>query len=244
MRELKSIAIIPARSGSKGLPDKNIRPLNGIPLIAYTIKAALDSGMFDTVMVSTDSEKYAEIARKYGAEVPFLRSAATSGDKSSSWDAVKEVLAQYESQLGKTYDVVALLQVTSPLRTGAQIAEAFEKMEQMDANSVYSIRETEYPVFWAQYVSEDFCMNKSERVVPVDPRKYMRRQKASTSYRANGAIYLYKTEALRTEAYMYETKCYGYVMDKIASVDVDDLEDFAIAEALVQYLPEYINYFA
>ena len=114
MRELKSIAIIPARSGSKGLPDKNIRPLNGIPLIAYTIKAALDSGMFDTVMVSTDSEKYAEIARKYGAEVPFLRSAATSGDKSSSWDAVKEVLAQYESQLGKTYDVVALLQVTSP----------------------------------------------------------------------------------------------------------------------------------
>ena len=72
MRELKSIAIIPARSGSKGLPDKNIRPLNGIPLIAYTIKAALDSGMFDTVMVSTDSEKYAEIARKYGAEVPFL----------------------------------------------------------------------------------------------------------------------------------------------------------------------------
>ena len=138
MRELKSIAIIPARSGSKGLPDKNIRPLNGIPLIAYTIKAALDSGMFDTVMVSTDSEKYAEIARKYGAEVPFLRSAAISGDKSSSWDAVKEVLAQYESQLGKTYDVVALLQVTSPLRTGAQIAEAFEKMEQMDANSVYS----------------------------------------------------------------------------------------------------------
>ena len=114
MRELKSIAIITARSGSKGLPDKNIRPLNGVPLIAYTIKAALDSGMFDTVMVSTDSEKYAEIARKYGAEVPFLRSAATSGDKSSSWDAVKEVLAQYKSQLGKTYDLVALLQVTSP----------------------------------------------------------------------------------------------------------------------------------
>ena len=100
---MKNIAIITARSGSKGLPDKNIRPLNGIPLLAYNIKAALESGMFDTVMVSTDSEKYAEIARSYGAEVPFLRSAETSSDTASSMSAVREVIARYK-EMGKEFD--------------------------------------------------------------------------------------------------------------------------------------------
>lgn len=241
---MKSIAVILARSGSKGLPHKNIRELAGHPLMAYTIRAALNSKMFDRVMVSTDSEEYAEIARKYGAEVPFLRSAETSGDRSSSWDAVKEVLKQYETDLGETFDVVALLQVTSPLRTSEHIKQAFCKMEEMGANSVYTIRETEYPVSWAQYIPDTFCMSEAERAVPVDPREYMPRQKAANSYRANGAIYLYKTEALRTEAYMYETKCYGCVMGKIASIDVDDLEDFTIAEALICHLPEFENYFA
>ena len=163
--------------------------------------------MFERVMVSTDSEEYAEIARKYGAEVPFLRSAENSGDRSSSWDAVKEVLRQYETDLGETFDVVALLQVTSPLRTSAHIQEAFRLMEEKNANSVYTIRATEYPVAWAQYIPDTFCMNEAERAVPVDPREYMPRQKSANSYRANGAIYLYKTEALKTEAYMYETKC-------------------------------------
>jgi len=241
---MKNIAVILARSGSKGLPNKNIRNLDGHPLMAYTIRAALNSKMFDRVMVSTDSEEYAEIARKYGAEVPFLRSEKNSGDKSSSWDAVKEVLEQYKNELGETFDVVALLQVTSPLRTGEHIKQAFRRMEETEANSVYTIRATEYPVSWAQYIPDTFCMNEAERAVPVDPRAYMPRQKAANSYRANGAIYLYKTEALRTEAYMYETKCYGCMMDKIHSVDVDDLEDFTIAEALIRHLPEFKDYFA
>lgn len=240
---MKNIAVILARSGSKGLPHKNIKELAGHPLMAYTIKAALNSKMFDRVMVSTDSEEYAEIARKYGAEVPFLRSAETSGDRSSSWSAVKEVLKQYETVLGETFDVVALLQVTSPLRTGEHIVQAFQKMEEMDANSVYTIRETEYPVAWAQFVPDTLCMNEAEHAVPVDPRKYLPRQAAANAYRANGAVYLYKTEALKTEAYMYETKCYGCKMGKIGSVDVDDLEDFTIAEALIKHLPEFKDYF-
>lgn len=240
---MRNIAIIPARSGSKGLPHKNIRELAGHPLIAYTIKAALNSKLFDRVMVSTDSEEYAEIARKYGAEVPFLRSEETSTDKASSWSVVKEVLARYEEKFGETFDVVGLLQATSPLRTADHIIKAFHKMEEVDANSVYSIRETEYPVNWAQLVPENLCMNEAVRPVPTDPRVYWSRQKTATSYRANGAIYLYKTEALRTEAYMYETKCYGSEMDKISSIDVDDLEDFQIAEAMIRYLPRFENYF-
>lgn len=240
---MRSIAIILARSGSKGLPHKNIRDLAGHPLMAYTIKAALDSKMFDKVMVSTDSEEYAEIARKYGAEVPFLRSAATSGDRSSSWDAVREVIAQYEIQLGETFDLVGLLQVTSPLRTGEQIRQAFHTLEEMDANSVYSIREIEFPVSWAEYVPDTLCMNERQLAVDVDPREYLPRQTAGNAYRANGAIYLYKTDALRTDAYDFATKCYGYVMGKISSIDIDDLEDFAIAEAILNQVPEYQNYF-
>ena len=241
---MKNIAVILARSGSKGLPHKNIRALAGHPLMAYTIKAALDSGMFERVMVSTDSEEYAEIARKYGAEVPFLRSAENSGDRSSSWDAVKEVLDQYEKEFGETFDVVALLQVTSPLRTGEQIKQAFRKMEETDANSLYSIREIEFPVSWAEYVPDTLCMNERKYAVEVDPREYLPRQTAGNAYRANGAIYLYKTDALRTDAYPNETKCYGYVMGKIPSIDIDDLEDFALAESVINFMPEYKDYFA
>ena len=110
---MRSIAIIPARSGSKGLPDKNIRPLNGKPLLAYSIEAALASGLFDTVHVSTDSERYADIARQYGADEPFLRSAETSSDTASSEDAIREVLRRYE-EIGQHFDAFMLLQPTSP----------------------------------------------------------------------------------------------------------------------------------
>ena len=118
-----SIAIIPARSGSKGLPGKNIKPLNGKPLLAYSIEAALASGRFDTVHVSTDSERYADIARQYGADEPFLRSAEASSDTASSEDAIREVLRRYE-EMGQRFDAFMLLQPTSPLRTADDIRAA------------------------------------------------------------------------------------------------------------------------
>ena len=105
---MRNIAIIPARSGSKGLPDKNIKLLQGKPLLAYTIEAAIKSGCFTEVMVSTDSEKYAEIAWEYGAKVPFLRSKVMSSDTASSWDMVEEVLDNYK-QLNQEFDSFCLL---------------------------------------------------------------------------------------------------------------------------------------
>lgn len=241
---MKNIAVILARSGSKGLPHKNIRELDGHPLMAYTIKAALDSKMFDRVMVSTDSEEYAQIARKYGAEVPFLRSAENSGDNSSSWDAVKEVLTQYQARLNETFDIVSLLQVTSPLRTGEHIVAAFRQMEKTNANSLYSICETEFPLNNCYLLPETLCINDGVCAIPIDPTKYLPRQSQPVTYRANGAIYLYKTDALFADEYMYATKCYGYLMDKLHSTDVDDLDDFTLCEALLRYLPEFRDYFA
>lgn len=236
---MKNIAIIPARSGSKGLPDKNIRELNGVPLIAYSIKAALDSGVFDTVMVSTDSEKYAQIARNYGAEVPFLRSGKNSGDRSASWDVVKEALLRY-GEMGKYYETVALLQPTSPLRLGKHIAEAYQMMEERQANAVVSLCQNEAPFAICNILPEDLSI-----VDFLNERGfYPRRQALQTLHRPNGAIYLYKTEALHTQLSIYDANCFAYVMDKTHSIDVDTLEDFQIVEALVQYLPEYRDLFA
>ena len=137
---MNNIAIISARSGSKGLPDKNIKELSGKPLMAYSIEAAIQSECFDDVMVSTDSEKYAEIARMYGAEVPFMRSEVTSSDTASSWDVVEEVLQGYE-KMGKIFDTICLLQPTSPMRTSGDIKAAYSLYKEKDAIAVLSMTE-------------------------------------------------------------------------------------------------------
>ena len=123
---MKNIAIIPARSGSKGLKDKNIRLLNGKPLLAYSVEAALESEQFDEVMVSTDSEKYAEIAKEWGANVPFLRSAELSSDTATSKDVILDVLKRY-AESGQVFDTFSLLQPTSPLRTAENICRVFQR---------------------------------------------------------------------------------------------------------------------
>ena len=151
---MKNIAIIPARAGSKGLPDKNIKLLNGKPLLQYSVEAALGSGCFDKVMVSTDSGKYAEIAREAGAEVPFLRSAYTSTDKASSWDMVEEVLDGY-GRLGHTFDTFCLLQPTSPMRTAEDIARAYGILREKNAFAVVSMTELEHPLSWCGLLGQE-----------------------------------------------------------------------------------------
>ena len=119
---MHNLAVITARSGSKGLKDKNIKLLGDRPLLAYSIEAAKDSGMFEKIFVSTDSELYAETARQYGADVPFLRARSIAGDNASSWDAVREAVQGYE-KLGQRFDTVTLLQPTSPLRRAEDIRQ-------------------------------------------------------------------------------------------------------------------------
>jgi len=121
---MKNIAIITARSGSKGLKDKNIRLLDGKPLLAYSIEAAQKSSIFDEIFVSTDSVIYADIAKKWGASVPFLRKAELSGDATSSWDVVKDAMECY-TNIDKEFDMMTLLQPTSPLRTAHDITNTY-----------------------------------------------------------------------------------------------------------------------
>ena len=220
----KIIAIIPARSGSKGLKDKNIKELNGKPLIAYTIEAAKNSGVFDKIIVSTDSEEYAEISRQYGAEVPFLRSPETSGDKAGSWAVVKEVM----DKLDEKYDVVILLQPTSPLRTSKNITEALKLFFDKNADSVCSVCETDHPMFWCNTLDTNLSMKnfiKKEYNIP--------RQMLPKSYTLNGAIYIVKASSINN-INLYSDKSFAYIMKKEDSVDIDNEIDFMTAELLLQ----------
>ena len=197
---MKAIAIIPARSGSKGLKDKNIKELCGKPLIAYSIEAALESKMFDTVMVSTDSKKYADISSMYGAEVPFLRSEEMSGDTAGSWDVVREVLEMYKSR-GREFDVVMLLQPTSPLRTAEDIITAFELKEQKRANAIVSVCAMDHSPLWSNTLPDSLSMKGFVRNVN------MPRQQLPAYYRINGAVYLVDTSILYSDAKIYDYNC-------------------------------------
>lgn len=227
-KDLYNIAIIPARSGSKGLADKNIRDLCGKPLLAYSIDAALKSHQFDTVMVSTDSEKYADIAVEYGAEVPFLRKPYTSCDTASSWDAVIEVLDEYK-KLGKTFDSFCLLQPTSPLRTFKDINMAYEIYRRNNALFIVSITELEHPLSWCGTIG------KNNSLVEFNVRKNdVPRQMIDTYYRPNGAIYIASIPEFRRDQFLYREGSYAYIMPKERSVDIDTEFDFRFAEFVMR----------
>lgn len=225
---MKRLAIIPARSGSKGIKDKNIKLLAGIPLMGYTIKAALESNMYEKVMVSTDSEKYAQIAKELGAEVPFLRSETTSRDTSTSWAVVREVVDQYRGQ-GYKFDSITLLQPTSPLRNADDIIEAYKLFDAKNANSIISVCEAEHSPLWSNILGPDLSM---ERFAETDDA-VSGRQQLPIYYRQNGAIYIINDITLNNIHNIFKEKCYAYIMEQSHSIDIDSELDFMIAEAIL-----------
>lgn len=225
---MKNIAIIPARSGSKGLKDKNIKELCGKPMIAYSIEAAIQSEIFDCVHVSTDSEEYATIAKMYGADVPFLRAKEYAADVASTWDTVKHVLTKYEEN-GRKFDVVTVLQPTSPLRTSEDICGAYHTFCEKSALSVISVCEMEHSPVLCNVLGEDLSLNNF-----IDMERMKRRQEIETYYRINGGIYMIDVKVLEDMNELYGTKSYAYVMEKNKSVDIDCEWDFKMAEFLLK----------
>lgn len=222
------LAIIPARSGSKGLKDKNIRELNGKPMLAYTIEAARKSGIFKEILVSTDSEKYAEIARKYGAYVPFLRSEKTSSDNAATNEVIEEVLTNLK-KLGKEYNKVMLLQPTSPLRDEEDIKGAIELFKNKKANCVVSMCECEHSPLLSKILDKEMNLDGF-----LSNFKKVRRQDMQAYYRLNGAIYLFNVDYFFKYKNFYEKDSYAYIMDKEKSIDIDDIFDFKLAEIIMK----------
>lgn len=230
----KLIAIIPARSGSKGLKDKNIRLLNGKPLLTYSVEAAIESGLFDIVHVSTDSQEYADIAKSYGADEQFLRDGQNAGDASSSWDAVREVLKKYE-KLGKNFDICVLLQPTSPMRTADDIKFAYKLFEEQGAKSLTSVTEVDHPVQWC-FKLNGTCFMKD---FASSPFKDCRRQELEKHYRENGAIYIVGASDIVDSGFdFYTDQCVAYVMNRNRSIDIDTIQDFIIAERIMKMQSE------
>ena len=227
---MNNLAIITARSGSKGLKDKNIRELNGIPLMAHSIQAALRSEKFSHVMVSTDSQLYADIAVKYGAEVPFLRDEATSGDAASSWDTVREVLRKYK-ELGMEFDTITLLQPTSPLRTPEDIVKAYDLYCEKSATSVVSVCETEHSPQLCNILPASLCMDGFLANI-----NHCQRQALGNYYRLNGSIYIVDVDLITSGNNIYNNKSFAYVMPREHSIDIDTELDFVVAEAVINKL--------
>ena len=226
---MKNIAIIPARSGSKGLKDKNIKPLLDIPLLAYSIRAAKDSALFDEIMVSTDSDDYAQIAKDYGASVPFLRSAKTSSDTAGSWDVVTEVLSQYQTS-GRWFDTICLLQPTSPLRIASDIIGGYQLFDQKNADAITAVCEMDHSPLWSMTLPPDLSLGSFRKSLSQSKR----RQDLDTYYRINGALYIRKISYHANSIQLLSEKEYAYVMERGRSIDIDVAEDFELAEFLMK----------
>ena len=225
----KFLAIIPARSGSKGIEDKNIKDLNGKPLIAYSIEAAIKASIFDDIIVSTDSVKYAEVAKAFGASVPFIRSSELAQDNSSSIDVIAEVIEKLKHQ-EKEYDYFALLQPTSPLRTAEDIKGCINRLFELEADSIISMCECEHPIEWStKFDDEKKCLKKYYDLSG-------RRQDKKISYRLNGAIYLVSVDYFLKKRNLYSEASYAYIMSKEHSIDIDDIYDFKCAESFIKLL--------
>ena len=231
---MKCIAIIPARSGSKGLKDKNIKEIAGKPLLAYSIIAAKEAGIFEEIMVSTDSELYADIAREWGANVPFFRSEANSSDMASSWDTVLEVLNKYRKS-GKQFDAFCLLQPTSPLRTAEDIVNAYMELQKTEF-AVVSVCEVDHSPLWCNCLPDNLSMDGF-----ISRKSDKQRQVLEEFYRVNGAIYFVRTIPFYEDQFLYRKGTVAYIMDKKSSIDIDSGYDFQMAELLMTKDSKYIK---
>ena len=226
------IAIIPARSGSKGLKDKNILNLNGIPLIAWTINAALESKYIDKVVVSTDSADIQKIAEKYGAEAPILRPKELATDSSQTYTAIEHMLNYYRLNFKQEFEFVVLLEPTSPLRTFEDIDEAINKIGMHEsATSIVGVGrcENQHPDFLVKVGTGGFI---SSFAGPTIASK--RRQEISPVFFLEGSIYISRTKSLEEFKSFYQNRTIAMEFPKWKTFEIDDYTDFLIVEKLLQ----------
>jgi len=224
-----AVAFIPARVGSKRVPGKNVRVLGGHPMIAYTIGAALASKIFDAVIVSTDSEEIAAIARHYGADVPFLRPAALSGDTSPHYDVVAHALDWLEHEAGRPPELLCLLQPTSPLRTSADIDGLVGLVETSGADSGFTVSKVPiHPAYMYRLDAEGRSQSYLHR-----QDKYLRSQDLEPLYYVNRAAYALRPATFRKRRSILCDRPVSYVMPPERAVDIDEEHDLVLANAFI-----------
>ena len=226
------IGIIPARSGSKGLPDKNILPFAGKPLLAWTILAALDSGVLDEVFVSTDSGQYAEIARQYGASVPFLRPPELAGDACPASGYILHALREYRERLNRTFDYFALLQPTTPMRTAEHIREGIMTTVDGELTAIVSFSPFDTDPKLISALPDD--LNLSALSTPgVSPNDTLR-QEGGRFYKLNGMLYVCLCDEYEKTNSFYGSNSKAMIIDDAYAIDIDNETEFLTAEYLVK----------
>lgn len=224
----KVLAIIPARGGSKRLPRKNVLPLNGKPLIAWSIDAGLQSQYIDRIMVSTDCQEIEMVATEYGAESPFLRPDDIAGDLASTDSVILHFIEAVSEQFKA--DIIVILQPTSPLRLSSDIDNALELLIEKNADGVVSVCECEHSPFWSNTLPEDGNMSAFIK----EDVKGKRSQDLPNCYRLNGAVYAFTTESIiQKQGISYAENVFSVEMPTIRSVDIDHALDFKLAEVIL-----------
>lgn len=222
---MKILAVIPARGGSKGLPRKNIRPLAGKPLIAWSIEEALKVDAIHTLICSTEDDEIADIARDFGCPVPYMRPRELAGDETSGIDVLVNVL-EYHKERDIHFDALINLQCTSPLRTAAHIEAAIALFREKGAKNLISVCEAEHNPHWMMTLAPDGTL------APLLDDTYLstRRQDLPRVFRPNGAIYMADVENFLIRKDFKSPAPVPYVMSSRDSVDIDDEKDFQLAE--------------
>ncbi len=221
----KILGLIPARGGSKGIPHKNIITLNDHPLIFYSISAGLQSKYIDSVVVTTDDDEIADVARNFGADVPFMRPQYLASDTAKTVDCVIHAINTLRN-IGRPYDTVVLLQPTQPLRTSTDIDEAIETYMNNKCIPLVSVSPvTDHPLL-IRSIKDDHLVSL------LNTQSTCRRQDMPAFYRINGCIYINEASSI-TEATSFNDNPLPYIMDKNHSIDIDEPIDLIFAEALL-----------
>lgn len=221
-----TLFVIPARGGSKGIPGKNIKLLDGKPLIYYSIDVARSFTSDDNICVTTDSDSIISVVEEYNLPVPFKRPPTLATDESGIYEALLHALDYYKSK-GKTYDNMVLLQPTSPFRTATQVKNAFELYDN-SFDMVVSVHESKFNPYFNLFEEENGLLRKSK------PGTYVRRQDCPPVYAYNGAIYIINIKSLLNQPISSFQKIKKFIMDDESSLDLDNPVDWLIAETLIK----------
>lgn len=220
---MKNLCIIPARGGSKRIPRKNIKPFLGKPIMAYSIEAALKSGVFDEVMVSTDDEEFAAVAKQFGASVPFMRSDATANDYATTVDVLLEVVATYRKQR-KVFDNVCCLYSTAPFVTSERLKDAYNKLSD-SIDGCFTVVEYSYPI------QRSLRINESGLIEMRYPEHLKSRtQDLEKTYHDAGQFYFMKSAAMEQEKTVWLRRTDPLVLSELEVQDLDTLTDWQLAE--------------
>lgn len=226
------LAVVPARGGSKGLPGKNIRPFAGLPLIAHSILCAKLCPDVERCIVSTDSAEIAETAKRYGADVPFLRPAELAGDDTAMWPVLRHALAAVEAE-GRRFEALLLLDPTSPGRWPEDVAAAWRRLKDTpEADGVIAVSRPEFNPIWNAVVERDGWMAQ----LIEEGSRYDRRQDVPPVYRINGALYLWRAAFVRSQpdSWRRSRRHLPLELPESRAMSIDTLEQFERHECLVR----------